>query len=208
MLVPLDTDLWSHEFTLAWQRGLVPIPVRMTVIRLRDGRLVLHSPAPLDANLGAELDALGEVAFIVVPDAHGKFAAAAAAAYPRAQALKDVFPAEWRGELETFAVRGFRLREVVLFHAPTRTLVITDLCFNIRESPRAFARFFFRANGMWRRFGPSRIIRALAVSDGAALRESLDVIARWDFARIVPGHGEVIENAPRSVLHEAWFGAR
>jgi len=36
-LVLHDTDLWSTEYALAWQAGLVPIPVRMTVIRLGDG---------------------------------------------------------------------------------------------------------------------------------------------------------------------------
>ena len=41
-LVQHDTDLWSCEYTLAWQGGLVPIPVRMTVIRLGDGRLILY----------------------------------------------------------------------------------------------------------------------------------------------------------------------
>lgn len=37
MLVKHDTDLWSTEYELAWQGGLVPIPVRMTAIRFRAG---------------------------------------------------------------------------------------------------------------------------------------------------------------------------
>src|SRR5262249_35684189 len=36
-LVRHDTDLWSSEYQLDWQAGLVPIPVRMTVIRLGSG---------------------------------------------------------------------------------------------------------------------------------------------------------------------------
>jgi hypothetical protein len=84
-LVRHDTDLWSAEHTFGWQAGLVPIPVRMTVLRLRDGRLVLHSPIPISAELDVELDALGPVGFIVVPSAHGKFAAARrSASRPRA----------------------------------------------------------------------------------------------------------------------------
>jgi hypothetical protein len=183
----------------------VPIPVRMTVIRLGDGRLIVHSPAPLSAELRAELDALGPVAFIVNPAAHGRFAAAAAQAWPSAQVLEaDAPPPGWAPDVETHLVEGFRLREVVLFHRPTRTLVITDLCFNIQRSDSRIARAFFRANGMWRHFGPSRIIRALAVSSRAALQRSLEHVLRWDFERIVPGHGDVIERGGPAALRAAW----
>jgi len=202
-LVRHDTDLWSAEYELAWQGGWVPIPVRMTVIRLRTGELVLHSPAPLDAELRSALDALGPVRFVVVPGAHGRFAAAAARAYPAAEVLEDP-GARWPGELESLRVRGFRLPEVVLFHRLSRTLVITDLCFNIQRSPHRIARAFFRANGMWQRFGPSRIIRALAVSSRAELRSSLERVEAWDFARILPGHGDPVEQPSRTLLRETW----
>ena len=183
----------------------MPIPVRTTLIRLRDGRLIVHSPGPLSGELRAEIDALGPVAFIVSPAAHGRFAAAAAQAWPTAQVLEaDVPPAAWAGEVETHLVQGFRLREVVLLHRPTRTLVITDLCFNIQRSDSAPARLFFRANGMWQRFGPSRLIRVLAVSSRAAMRRSLDHVLGWDFERIVPGHGDVIERDGHAALRAAW----
>lgn len=224
LLVQHDADLWSTEYELAWQSGLVPIPVRMTVIRLPDGALVLHSPAPLSAALRAELDDLGRVGFIVVPWAHGAFAQQAAQAYPLARLLAapeaprrrsalpfhgsiaDHAPESWSGLVESHLVQGFRLNEVVLFHRRSRTLVITDLCFNIHHSRSGSARLFFRANGMWQRFGPSRLIRRLAVSDRSALENSLDRILRWEFERVVPGHGEVIEQGGRAALRAAWLG--
>lgn len=223
MLVKHDTDLWSTEYELAWQGGLVPIPVRMTVIRLSDGDLIVHSPAPLPGTLRAELDALGRVGFIVVPWAHGAFAQQAAEAYPDAQLLAapeasrrrkalpfhgsiaDHAPGSWSGLVESHLVRGFRLNEVVLCHRPSRTLVVTDLCFHIHSSRSATARLFFRANGMWQRFGPSRLIRHLAVSDRVALEHSIERILRWDFERILPGHGEVVEQDGRTALRTAWF---
>jgi len=223
-LVRHDADLWSTEYPLAWLGGAVPIPVRMTVIRLGDGSLVLHSPAPLSLALRAELDALGPVGFVVVPEAHGAFAAEAARAYPSARllaapspprkrrslafhgSLADEPPAEWAGAVETFLVRGFRLHEVVLFHRPSRSLVVTDLCFHIQRASSAAARLFFRANGMWRRFGPSRLIRLLAVSDRAELTRSLEHVLRWDFERIVPGHGDVLEHGGPAALRAAWLG--
>ena len=222
-LVRHDSNLWSAEYELAWQGGLVPIPVRMTVIRLSDGRLILHSPGPISAELRGELDALGTVGFIVVPEAHGRFASEAAESFPAAQllaapnlprsgsslpvhaSLADRPPPAWADEVDSHLVLGFRLNEVVLFHRPSRSLVITDLCFNIQRSPHSFARLFFRANGMWRRFGPSRLIRALAVSDRVALRRSLERVLRWDFERLVPGHGEVIERGGSPALRGAWL---
>jgi hypothetical protein len=113
-------------------------------------------------------------------------------------------PAEWAGQIDTHHVQGFRLDEVVLYQRASRTLVITDLCFNIQRSDSGLARAFFRANGMWRRFGPSRIIRLLAVSDRAALQRSLARLLEWDFTRIVPGHGDVVERDAPAALRAAW----
>jgi hypothetical protein len=221
-LVRHDTDLWSSEFKLAWQGGLVPIPVRTTVIRLRDGSLVVHSPGPLGPELLRELDALGRVAFLVIPYAHGKYAEAAARAFPSARllaasepprarrslpfhgALADDPPAEWAGQIDTHRVRGFRLNEVVLFHRASRTLVITDLAFNIQESDSRFARLFFRAEGMWRRFAPSLLLKWFAVSDRRGLDASIERILRWNFERILPGHGAVLEHGGPEHLRMAW----
>jgi hypothetical protein len=221
-LVPHDTSLWSTEYSLAWQAGLVPIPVRMTVIRLSDGQVVVHSPGPLSPGVREELAAVGPVAFIVVPQAHGRFAAEAARIYPDAQllsapaapwrrkalafhgSLADRPPATWAGQVESHLVQGFRLGEVVLFHRPSRSLVLTDLCFNIHRSSSSLARLFFRANGMWKRFGPSRLIRRLAVSDRAVLGRSIERILQWDFERILPGHGDVVERDGRAALRAAW----
>lgn len=111
----------------------------------------------------------------------------------------------WAGELESYLVQGFRLDEVVLFHPSTRTLVITDLCFNIHHATTRLSRLFFEANGMWEYFGPSRLIRRLAVSNKAAIRKSLDRVLEWDFDRIIPGHGNVVEHDGPEALRAAWF---
>jgi hypothetical protein len=223
-LIQHDTDLWSSEYGLRWLAGLVPLPARTTVIRLADRQLIVHSPGPIPADLRRALDALGPVGFLVIPQAHGRFAAAAAQACPSAQllaapdppssgrslafqgSLADAPPAAWSGQVESHLVLGFRLHEVVLFHRPSRTLVLTDLCFNVHHSPSRMARWVFRADGMWRRFGPSRATRLL-VSDRAAFRRSLEHILRWDFERIVPGHGEIVEKDGRAALRAAWLGA-
>jgi hypothetical protein len=222
-LLQHDTDLWSVEHEFGWQAGLVPIPVRMTVIRLADGQLILHSPIPISPELREELDSLGSVGFIVVPEMHGKFSREASQAYPSAQllaapvaprrrkslpfhaSLSDDPPAAWEGQVESLLVQGFRLHEVLLFHRSTRTLILTDLCFNIRRSSSRVARTFFRANGMWQHFGPSRAIRRVGVSDHAALRRSLERALAWDFGRIIPGHGDIIDHAGPAAIREAWL---
>jgi len=222
-LIQQDRDLWSVQHQFGWQAGLVPIPIRMSVLRLANGQLILHSPIPISAALERELDALGSVGYIVVPKAHGRFAGEASQRYPEAHllaapaaswrrralpfsaCLTDQPPDAWEGQVNSLLVRGFRLQEVVLLHRPSRTLVLTDLCFNIHASSSRAARLFFRANGMWQHFGPSRLIRLLVVSDGSAFRRSLERILEWDFERVVLSHGEVVERGGPEALRSAWL---
>lgn len=220
-----DTDLWSVPHVFPWQAGLVPIPLRMTVIRLGDGQLILHSPIPVSAELRGELEALGPVGFIVVPWAHGRYAAEVSEIFPTARllaapeppsrrkalafdaALADDPPESWAGEVDSLLLCGFRLNEVLVLHRPSRSLILTDLCFNIHHATSLFARLAFEANGMWRCFGPSRLIRRLAVSNRKALRSSIErVLQQWDFDRIVPAHGDVIEHGGPEALRTAWLG--
>ena len=64
----------------------LPFTTRMTVIRLPEGGLWVHSPTPLDDALKAEIDALGPVAHIVAPNRiHYWWAGDWKQAYPQAR---------------------------------------------------------------------------------------------------------------------------
>jgi len=61
-------DLWVAErpFKLPFVR--VEIGTRMTIIRLVEGGLLLHSPVKFDAELRRSIDRLGETRVIVAPN--------------------------------------------------------------------------------------------------------------------------------------------
>ena len=117
MLVQHDTDLWSAESALDWPVRGIRIPIRMTVMRLADGRLVLPSPIALAAPLAEQLDALGPVGFIVVPYMHGAHAEAAARRYPAAELLAadpQVRPHIVGKDIKKVVVAGGKLVSIVV----------------------------------------------------------------------------------------------
>ena len=64
----------------------IPFGTRMTVVRLRNGALWLHSPIGIDAALERALRELGEVRFVVSPNKlHHLYLADAQAAFPEAE---------------------------------------------------------------------------------------------------------------------------
>ncbi len=115
----------------------------------------------------------------------------------RAAVLDDEAPPEWSSELEQHLFRGApALNEVAFFHPATRTLVLTDLAFNVAAERVAGARLFHLATGAAGRFGPHRLVRFL-IRDRRAARASVDRILRWDFARVIVSHGDVLEHDGR-----------
>ena len=158
----LAPNLWVIDRPFKLPYVGVDIGTRMTCIRLGDGRLFLHSPVKLDPVLRNSLDALGEVRAIVAPNKlHHLFVAEYVRSYPRAGAysapslskkrpdlrfngeLGDKPQIEWEGQIEQHLFRGAPpLNEILFFHPATRTLILTDLAFNIpkeaaKRSPRA-----------------------------------------------------------------------
>ena len=79
----------------------------MTVIRLREGELFLHSPVALDPELQREPDALGTVPFAVAPNRmHHLFIRDYIEAYPKAALFAAPGPDTKRKDVGCYAVLG------------------------------------------------------------------------------------------------------
>jgi len=220
-LTQLGPDLWAATRPLPLIVG--DIGTRMIVVRLPDGSLLLHSPVRLDEATRRALDALGPVQHVVAPSlVHHLFAGDYAAGYPSARVfaapglpdkrrdlrvdeiLGDGAPAAWGGALELHLFRGApRINEVVFFHPASRTLILTDLAFNVVSPPSGRARLFLGLVGAAGRFGPHRLLRLL-IRDRRAARASLDRILAWDFDRVTVTHGDVLERGGKERLAEAF----
>jgi hypothetical protein len=213
-LRPLARDLWVADRPLKLAVG--DIGARMTVIRLADGSLFLHSPVRLDDETRSALDELGPVRAVVAPSkVHHLFAGDYGRAYPGARLygapglaekrrdlridalLDDEPPAGWRGVIDQRRFLGApALNEVIFLHASSRTLVLTDLAFNVPAERTAGARMFYWLTGAAGRFGPHRLVR-LMIRDRRAARASVERVLAWNFERVIVSHGDVLETGGR-----------
>lgn len=225
LLQAVTDDVWVAEQVLR-KPGRVRIPINMTVIRLRDGALLLHAPTEIDDALGAALDALGPVRHVVAPNSlHHLFVAPCLRRYPqaalylapglpgkrpdlRAAGVLGAAAPPWDGELDTLTIEGApKLREVVFFHRASRTLLVTDLLFNMTDPATASTGLLLRLMGTYRRLAVSRIWR-MYTKDRQAQRPTLEALLAWPFERIIPAHGTVYDGAaPLPPAREAARGA-
>jgi hypothetical protein len=220
MLIQLASDLWVAETPLTM--GGFQLGARMTVVRLPDGGLWLHSPIGLTPALRQELDRLGPVAHILSPSSfHYMHVPELALAYPDAAVYAAPGSAKklakcspklltqderqpWSGTLEQLAFAGSRLYdEVVFFHPSSRTLIVTDLCFNIPAESPWYTRLVARALGILGRPAASRSF-FLTIRDRAAVRQSLERILAWDFDRVILSHGRIVETGGMEALGRAF----
>ena len=195
-------DLWcaDEDFNL---NGL-HLGARMTVVRLQNNQLILISPLHFSKSAREKLSKLGEVKFLVAPNKfHHLDLPDYAREYPQAQIydapyLRAASEAMWRDELDHLVFRGNALEEeIVFFHRASRTLILTDLCFNVRRHDW-LSRLFGLGN-----FGPSRLFR-LATRKKNVARASLRRILAWDFDRVIVTHGDILESSGKEQLRQSF----
>jgi hypothetical protein len=213
MFTSIVPGLWAADHDL--RVGGLAFGTRTFLLALPGG-LALVSPGPLDAAGFDAIEAKGVVRWIIAPNAeHHLFVAAAHTRFPAAEVwispalttkhpdwdFARVIPDDW----QLPGLRGHRvaggpsLEEVVLLHEASRTLILTDLCFNFHHHPSALFRWGMWLNGAWDRFGPSRLMKSI-LRDRPAARRSLDVVLAWPFDRIAVCHGDVLaEDGPRAL---------
>lgn len=218
-LTPVDEDILTVV-------GDIPMPVgnlqrRMTVVRLRDRRLVIFSAVALDEDQMRALETFGEPAFLVVPNDHHRL---------DAKIWKDRYPA-----IQVIAPQGAREKvekavhvdatraefgdpDVALVTVPGTheheaalevrrpdgtTLILNDIVGNIRDAS-GFGGWFLRLMGFAgdEPHVPLPVKMAM-VDNKAALAAQL---RRWadlpSLKRILVSHGAAIEDDPRGALRK------
>lgn len=196
---------------------------RMTVAQLGDGSLWVHSPVAYTAEVGRALAELGPVRHIVAPNCmhdtylEGWFAAYPGARFHGARGFAAVRPdlrftdtlgptpdAAWADRFEQHEIGGMpKVNEVAFLHRASRTLILTDLVFNLGPDMPFLSRVLMRLNDSYCKFGPSRIVKSV-IKDRAAVRASVDHILTWDFDRIVLSHGDIIPTGGKVLLRDAF----
>ena len=210
----LAENLWLMRFPLR----LVGTEIGRTVsiIRLRSGDLVIHSTAPFATDDVKGIAKLGTPKWLLdVTLFHDTCAKGARAMFPSAAYLApEGFPyasqrlipppPEWDGELEILELAGMpAVREHVMFHKPSRTLIVADIVFNFGPNASPWTRFFFRFAAGVRTFpGMSRMFR-FSIRDPDAFRASVRKMFEWDFDRLIVAHGEMIASDAKAKLGAA-----
>ncbi|HEV2805697.1 MAG TPA: hypothetical protein VGW57_12290 [Chthoniobacterales bacterium] len=188
----------------------------VTLLRLSDGRVVVHSTAPFGVEDIAAIRSFGEPAWLL--DAtlmHDTFAKEGRAALPELPylapagfaevsglptALLSPAPPEWGDEIEVIKIEGTRKNEHALFHRSSRTLVVADVFFSMPPEtqgwPRFFARHFMR---LPRLFGISAFFR-LIINDRPAFERSVNRLVELEFEKLIVAHWEpVVRDAKATV---------
>ena len=225
MLKEIASNIWHVQ--LPFTSNGLPVSSRMTVIRLSNGNLWLHSPVLLTAELRKQLDELGHVEFIVAPNKyHHLFVADSLQAFPQAKLyvapglsmkrpdLKnghelgtDIVP-DWHTDLEQIFFAGIPVgNETVWFHKSTGTLILTDVCQFWQGELAIPAKIYATLTGVRKRLEVPKTIRWMT-KDKPAAHQSAQRILAWPIQRIIMAHNAIIEQDAHATLARAfsWFG--
>ncbi|MGE0763127.1 MAG: DUF4336 domain-containing protein [Bdellovibrionales bacterium] len=211
MLAP---GLWVADAVI--QVPVVSLPIRAVAVQVAPGQLVLISPLHgrmCDYN---SLKALGQVVAIVAPSKfHHLFVQHAQKEFPGAKlwaapgleqkrtdvkwdGILTVDPWPYQNVLELQLIEGApQMNEVVLFHGPSQTLVVTDLLFNLQKASGFGARMIFGLLGTFRRLNTSRLVKWYT-KDQKQVSNSLKRILGFNFDRLIMAHGEIIPSGAKS----------
>jgi hypothetical protein len=216
----LEDDLWEVE-------GKLPsgdLTRRMVLLRLRDGRVVVHNAVSLEDELMAEIEAWGRPSFLVVPNSFHRIdawawtqrypgiavVAGATAKKKVEQAVTvaggvDILPRDQGVEAEDMA--GTRVGEMTFVHTSAtsgrKSLVLNDTFWN-EPHHKGLTGVVFRIMGSTGGPRISRLMKVAGMSDRKAARaQLLRLAAISGLARVIPAHGKLVEHDAGAILTQA-----
>lgn len=214
--------------------GLVDLPARSTLIRFGlQAKTILISPLPTMSE--DQMRELGPVDVIIAPNLfHHMGLKRALRVWPTAElwgpkglSLKrtdlkftglfdfdrtDLISSEgeysWPHSdcLRIFPVLGAdRFQEVAIYVASAKTLIVTDLIFNLKTVSGFKAKIIFGLLGTYRKLAYSRLFQFL-ISDRKKIGTALASIAKLEVKTLIMAHGSVVENLPAGAIQTLFRG--
>jgi Domain of unknown function (DUF4336) len=212
-------------FRTAGVRLPLPFSTRMTVVRLKNDDLFLHSPIAFDAPLASQLQSMGRIRHLVSPNqfhyAHiGEWSRAfpdavtwaspGVRARARARGIDVQFkrdlgteaPDEWRDEIDQTVIPGGIFGEIVFFHKLSNTLILADTILNLElEKLRQPWRFAAWLTGMYYPNGQLFFgMRLPLLLQKRKTRAEVEEMLSWRPERIIISHGRCFETNGEMVL--------
>lgn len=188
----------------------VHLPVRSVLLQLTKGT-VLISPIHFSQDQIQSIRELTPVTDIIAPNLHhNKFLGEAHLKFPGSKIWapmgfkqkysqkteltvvdrtlgEDFWP--FHGELEMLVLEGApTMNEAVFFHVASKTLIVTDLVFQILRPSGLISSLVFRKFGTYKRFAMSKFWLKF-VKDKGAFERSLEKVFQWDFESVLMAHG-------------------
>ncbi|KAG8985675.1 hypothetical protein FRB94_001934 [Tulasnella sp. JGI-2019a] len=205
----------------------IPFGGRSTAIKLADGSVWLLASTKPDEETLTKIREIGPVKYIVAPDVvHWLNLQKFSEAFPDAKVIgvegleakmpgfkftglygKDPAGTTYGFEPEIIAhyFAGFDNKDVAFLHVPSKTLIEADLLFNFppleqysksKESGRTWVPLIGSLNP-WKGIHKTFLNK---LGKGPSMKDDAKVVAGWDFDRVIPCHGDVIETRG----NEAW----
>jgi hypothetical protein len=219
-------DIWIFDADPIRAAGAY-IPLRMTVVRLSNGDLLIHSPVQYSSALQSELERLGPIRYLLAPSiGHWMFLrdwqAAVAGGQTFAvpglasrgqvklagvridQELGNGTPAAMADDLETVLVSAPLFSEIEIFDKRSRTLILTDIVQNLDPAQLgSTARTAARLLGVTKPGGKAPIyLRLLLRRGGRSVRAAAEEMVRLAPRKVIFAHGDWFEaDAVDSLRH-------
>ncbi|KAF8341911.1 hypothetical protein F5887DRAFT_975605 [Amanita rubescens] len=225
----VSQNVWT--FSRPFSRYGIHVGGRSTAIKMKDGGVWVLASTPLNGETREKLDQLGPVRYIIGADSvHRMFLSEFKKAYPNAKlvapqaAIENYhdtnlkFDGAWgadppdtkygfEDEIKHRYFSGFRNKDVAFFHVDSKSLIEADLLFNLPANEQ-----YSKVNAPWGIgvfcLGPSswlhsRFTWRMGV-DKEAMKRDVKAVDAWDFKRIIPCHGDVIDTGAKKAWRDAY----
>ncbi|KAF9456598.1 hypothetical protein BDZ94DRAFT_1285673 [Collybia nuda] len=223
-------NVWTFSRPFA-RFGIFPVGGRSTAIRMKDGGVWILASTPLNDETKSKLEELGPVKYIMGADAvHHLFLSDYKRTYPDAKLIapKEAVENHENKQLKFDGVwgtdpagtkygfedevcsffSGFKNKDVAFFHPESKVMIEADLLFNLPPTEQYSKSGSSGKIPFFSTLSPSswlhpRFAWNLGV-DKEAMRRDAKTVADWDFEKIIPCHGDVIESDGNKAWREAY----
>jgi hypothetical protein len=217
----LAHEIWIFDGNSVQFLGL-PFSTRMTVVRLSNGELWVHSPIKLSEAIIEQIGNLGQVKYLIAPNhLHHLFLPEWISAYPSAEiygtnevikkrndlvfngSLNNHQSWAWSSDIDQELFSGSPLmEECVFYHKGSSTLIVTDLVENFSgQDFNCWQRVIAKGVGILAPNGKTPLDWRLSFMFGKTdARRHLNRLLAWDPQILVMSHGEIVKENTNKFL--------